>query len=384
VAGQAALSVVLVVGAGLFVQSLRRVHAVSLGVEVKPLTFASVVYSDFDSTGTRLDVLKREAARAASLPGVEGASISVVSPLHGELGWPIRLASGDTVAIDGYSSVSGNAVGPGYFAVVGMRLLDGRDFAASDGPGAPKVLVVNQSLAKRLWPGERAIGKCLVVGDKSAPCREVIGVVSDANLWSIKPEAESEHAYVDIDQEPRVQWLALTVRSSPTARSSMVNTLRADLLSELPASAQLTVSQLDESLARDYRPWTLGATVFSAMGLLALLVAGVGIYSTVGYSVAQRIPEIGVRMALGAGQREVMRSVLVDGMRLAAVGVIAGCAWALLAGKLIASLLYDTSPRDVAPMIVAALVLFTAAALAALIPARRAARVDPVIALRAE
>ncbi len=384
VAAQAALSMVLVVGAGLFVQSLKSIHAVPLGIDVNQLAFANVSFQQMDSARVYLSTMREEAQRLAAIPGVQGAALSSMPPLQGEMFAPMFRPDGDTLKASGKSiHPIGNAVGPGYFRTVGMRVVDGRDFSSGDQAGSAPVMIVSQSMARTVWPGERAVGQCLVLMRPSKPCVQVIGVVTDANLAGVRPESGIDY-YQPLTEAPFLYGLTLTLRAPERLRRTLAATVRRDLTPWVPASATIRVADLTTALDPFYEQWREGAAVFTAMGLLALLVAGVGMYSIIGYSVSQRMHEMGVRVALGASRAQVMRPVIFGALRLAAIGVVVGIGAALALGKLVASLLYDTSPRDPAAMAVAGLILLTAAVVASLVPARRAARVDPVIALRAE
>lgn len=383
VVAQAALSVVLVVGAGLFVQSLHNIRSVPLGIDVDQLVVASVQFARGDSGQAYIPAMEQEAARLSAMGGVHGAAVSLMPPMEGEMGGRMYDQSGDTMKFGGSPAINGNAVGPGYFATVGMRVLDGRDFTSADAATGARVVVVSESAARDGWPGRRAIGQCVLLGRTTEPCATIVGVVSDANLVNIKPEPPA-HYYIPITQETYVHYLAITMRAGPENRATLLQTVRHDLADIVPASATLRIEDLRSALDPRYAQWTEGAAVFTAMGLLALIVAAIGMYSIIGYSVSQRMHEMGIRVALGARRDQVMRPVILGGVKLAALGVALGVGASLAAGKLVASLLYDTSPRDPLVMAGAALVLLLASVAASFIPARRAARVDPVIALRAE
>lgn len=386
VVAQAALSVILVVGAGLFVQSLRNIHSVPLGIDVDRIMYAGASFGQFDSTRTYIPVMQREAERLAAAPGVQGSAVSAMPPLRGEMFNRFFRPGGDTLIlhVEGKrAGPAGNAVGPGYFKTVGIHLLDGRDFTSADTRGAPPVMIVSQTMARLVWPRQRAVGQCLIMALPTKPCTEVVGVVSDANLWSIKPEPSIDF-YQPIEQAPLFGGLTIVIRADAATRRSIIPTLHHDLSAVLPSATSLQVEDLRTSLDPSYAQWNEGAAVFSAMGLLALVVAAIGMYSITGYSVSQRIHEMGVRVALGARRAQIMGPVVWGGVRLALVGVVLGIGASLALGRLVASLLYDTSPRDPVAIAAAALILLLAAVAASFFPARRAARVDPVIALRAE
>lgn len=383
VVAQAAMSVMLVVGAALFVRSLHNIRSVPLGIDVDHLLVASARFERRDSARAYLPAMQREAERLASIPGVQGAAVSLMAPMMGETGGFMRRQSGDTIRFGDLRGLAGNAVGPGYFATVGIRLLDGRDFSTNDLAGGAPVVVIGESAARAAWPGQRAVGQCVLMTRKSDDCTTVIGVVSDANLVNITPEPAA-HYYVPISQYAYVGSIAITVRAPRKIRAGLTQAVHHDLADRLPPSTSLQVADLQSLLDPRYSQWTEGAAVFGAMGLLALIVAGIGMYSIIGYSVSQRMHEMGVRVALGARRSQVMRPVVMGGVRLAVVGVMVGIGGALALGRLVASLLYGTTPRDPTAMIVAAVILIGTSVVASLLPARRAARVDPVVALRAE
>jgi hypothetical protein len=354
-----------------------------LGVDVNQLVVVNARFQRTDSAKAYVGVMQREADRLAAIPGVQGAAVSFMGPMSGELGGMAFLRSGDTARFSGKPYLNGNATGPGYFATVGMQVVDGRDFASTDVANAAPVLIVSKSAAQDLWPAERAVGNCLRLNRDTNPCATVVGVVSDANLVNIKPEPQA-HYYVPVTQQKYLSDLALTIRAPRKLRTTLAPTARRELASQLPASTTLSVQDLRSTMGQRYTQWTEGAVVFSAMGILALIVAGIGMYSIIAYSVSRRMHEMAVRVALGASRRQVMRPVVFGGLALAVAGVAIGVGIALAAGKLVASLLYETSPRDPLAMLAAAVVLLVAALVASFVPARRAARADPMRALQAE
>jgi ABC-type antimicrobial peptide transport system permease subunit len=236
-----------------------------------------------------------------------------------------------------------------------------------------------------VWPGENPIGQCFQLGSNN-DCTEVIGVVEDVVAYQLIG-AHGAQLYL-----PRSHPLiahgwegsrALVVRSRGNARP-VAELVRREIQALAPGMPYVRVQSLEELVAPEMRPWRLGATMFGVFGALALAIAAVGLYGVVAYSVSQRTQEIGVRMALGARREDVIRLVVVGGMRVVGAGLALGIGIALVAGRWIQPLLYGTSPRDVATLATAALTLAAAALVASLIPAWRASRVDPVVALRAD
>jgi predicted permease len=404
VVSQTALSIVLVIGAGLFVRSLRNVHAIRLGYDVTQLVSANVwFYSDDSVPGDFHATMTAEAGRLLTVAGVEGVGISTMGPMGGFLFQKAFLPSGDTVGT-ARSGPAMNAVSSGFFATTGMRVLAGRDFRTSDDAGSERVMVVNESMAREVWPGQNGLGKCVMLVQASAPCTTVIGVVSDAHLAELL-EYSPMHYYIPMAQafagvSPGVvvhtgeavdvylralfRFATITVRAGPARRAGVAQLIRRDLQSRLPASAHIQVGDLEQVLAPIYRQWREGAVLFSMLGALALLVTMVGLYSVTAYMVARRTHEMGVRIALGAGGSDIVRLVVREGLGVVTVGIVVGASIALALGRLIESLLYGVSPRDPAVVAGASFVFALIAVGACLVPARRAMRVDPVEALRAE
>jgi predicted permease len=382
VVAQAALSVVLLVGAVLFIRSLSNVKAHDVGYAVNRVAFASVQYDTKDSARDaampgRLRALE---PRIAAIPGVERVAFTSMRPKWG-FTWADYFPDADTTGRKKPAGLNW-AVSPDYFAAIGTRLIRGRTF--SIGASGPSELIVDQAMADALWPNQDAIGRCVRFKTPAAPCSTVIGIAQTALFASIK-EKPRGHFYVSLDHPPLATWGAkdVIIRASPD-RLPAIQKAVADLLRAEFAGGIPELTTMVRAMEPEYRPWQLGATLFTLFGVLALVVAGVGIYSTVSYAVSQRTHEFGVRIALGARPEEVLSHVLGVGLRMVAVGVVIGIAIALAAGRLVASLLYEETPTDPAAMAIVALTLLLIAGLAAIVPAWRAAGADPVAALRAD
>jgi ABC-type antimicrobial peptide transport system permease subunit len=238
-------------------------------------------------------------------------------------------------------------------------------------------------MVNALWPREDPIGKCIRF-ERSATCATIIGVVGTAILVDVK-EDPSPHMYVQLEHMPFSGWGVgdVVLRVDPQQMTAVLNEIRAMLRAEFP-SVYPRSTTMAAAMEPEYRPWRLGATLFTLFGLLALVVAGVGVYSSVSYTVSQRTHEFGVRAALGATTRDVLSQVLLEGLRTVSVGVVVGIALSLAGGRLVASLLYHVKATDPAAMTVAVATLLLIAAVASLVPARRAAKADPVEALRSD
>jgi hypothetical protein len=260
---------------------------------------------------------------------------------------------------------------------MGTAIVRGRGFTEGDRFGAPRVVVVNETMARVLWPGQNAIGRCVRVNATSdtIPCSEVVGIARDARWNEIRPEPAMQY-YVPLAQR---QWSGsirdLLVRPSGDPRA-VAEAVEREVLAEATRLDFARVRPLQENLDPVVHPWRLGASMFSAFGALALVLAAVGLYGVLAYTVAQRTQEMGIRLALGARTAE--------GLHVAAVGVGIGVAAALAAGRWVEGLLYEVSAHD--PLVIGSIVgmLLLVAAAASLVPAWRATRVDPSVALRAE
>jgi len=377
--GQAALSVLLLVGAGLFVRSLRHAQAVRLGYDPARVLQVTPVMRGLALPDAERGALRRSLLeRARSLSEVEHAARQLMVPFGG-----MRI---ENLFVEGIDSVfrlgrfDVQAVSPDYFATVGTRLLRGRGIEVQDRDGAPRVMVVGQSMARRLWPGRDALGQCVRVGADTMPCTTVVGVAEDIIMESLGGD-EGTWYYLSIEQFDDGGGLFVRTRGEAAAS---VETVRRALQALMPGTAYVTVTPLADIVAPQRASWQLGATMFTVFGALALLVASVGLYSVVSYGVAQRSQELAVRTALGAQARDIVRMVVGEGLRTVLVATALGLAAAWLAARWVGPLLFQTSPRD--PVIYGgvAVLLVVIALVASAIPAVRASRVDPIAALRAE
>ena len=380
---QAALSVVLVVGAALFVRSLSNVEAFDIGYTVNRLAFVRLANSALDTAAQRVqsDRLLSMRERFERIPGVERVAFTSSRPRYA-IQFIDYTPEADTLAHKKPGGIY-TAVTSEFFAASGTRLLRGRDFTPSPGPADPYGVIVNQAMADALWPHEDPVGRCIRF-EKASTCATVIGVVQTAMLTDVK-EDPSPHMYVQLDHMPFRGWGVgdIVLRMDPSRMTAVLNEMRSMLRTEFP-NVYSRSTTMAASMEPEYRPWRLGATLFTLFGLLALIVAGVGVYSSVSYGVSQRTHEFGVRAALGATTGNVLSQVLGEGLRTVAIGIGVGIALALAAGRLVASLLYGIKANDPGAMAIAAIVLLSIAAIASLVPAWRAAKADPVEALRAE
>jgi predicted permease len=371
--------VVLLVGAGLFVRSLRNVQNTRLGYDVD-----RVAWVELDQRGVTMDTTEQRLLRekllerAATLPNLETASRGLTVPFWSTWEYSLYVEGIDSVSKLG--SFTLQAGSPSFFATVGTRILRGRGITNEDRANAPLVMVVGESMARRLWPNQDAIGKCVRVNAETAPCTTVVGIAEDVRRGSLsEPEP---HYYMPIDQFA-ASGGGLYVRTRGPA-STEVESIRRALQALMPGVSYVTVTPMETIIGRETRSWRMGATMFTVFGVLALTLAAIGLYSVIAYNVTQRIHEMGVRVALGAEARDVVRLIVREGLAIVVPGIALGTAAALLAGRWIAPLLFAESPRDPSVITSVIVTLVIVSAVASWIPARRAARVDPSEALRSD
>jgi predicted permease len=385
---QAALSVVLLVGAGLFVRSLHHVNDLDLGLDPDGVLLVNPEF-DREMPEERQAEFYREASRhLRSLPGVEAVSADVSTPFWSVVSISLRVPGVDSIPSLASGTPILHAVGHDYFRVLDLEVTRGRGFQPGDVEGAQRVAVVNETMARVLWPGQSAIGKCLIIGDDAnepgePPCAEVVGVVENARRFNLVEE-EAMQYYVLLEQkvaDSTPNSLLVRVRGEP---AEQIPAVRRALLALEPGLRFPDVRPLRELIDPQARSWRLGATMFTVFGVLALLVAGIGLYSVLAFGVAQRTMELGIRSALGASRERLMGLVLGQGLRLVGVGALLGLLIALVGAPRIESLLFQVSPHDPLTLGLVMGILLLVAVLASGVPAWRATRVDPSVALRAE
>jgi predicted permease len=383
---QAALSMVLLIGAGLFVRSLSRVVSVEPGFDADRVIVADV---DLDVVGTpragQFTFYEQARARIQQLPGVQGASIGIAVPLRWMFARGITIPGRDSLPVPPGGSPKYSGVTPDFFETVGLPIRRGRGFTELDRPGAPRVMVANEAFAAYYWPGEEALGQCVKLGRDTVPCTTVVGIAANAILNDIREEPAPQY-YVPLaqaEQQGLSRTRALFVRSRGPA-DELLTMVRREFQALGPNLPYASVSTLQSMLEPQIRPWRLGATMFGVFGGLAVIVAGAGMFSVLSYTVAQRTREFGVRAALGASPRRLVAAVITEGTRTVVTGLLIGAGIALVLGRFVAPLLFEVSPRDPLVFGTVSLVLLAAAVLAALGPARRAMRSDPIEALRSD
>jgi predicted permease len=383
VVAQVALSLVLVVGAALLLGSWRRMATTNPGFQSDGVLVVRAAFRRSDSAATRGGALHRQILeRLRATPGVMTASASKITPVS-SIGWNnVIEAAGFSAKSEQDAVVWMNEVTSGYFATMRSAIVAGRDFNANDLPTSPKVAIVTEELARKFFGGRAAIGRQFRIqeGKSYGPPIQIVGIVQNSKYRSMREDAQSiaYFATSQSDDPSGSDKFEVRVRG---AAALAVPTIRT-VLSQMAPTATLEFVTLEDQLARSLRlPRTL-ATLSGFFGGLALLLAAIGLYGIMSYSVARRRNEIGVRIALGAGQGRVVRMVLGEVGRMVTAGVAIGTFLALAGAKLVVAFLYGVEPSDPTTLGVSALVLATVGVLAALAPAARAARLDPVDALR--
>jgi predicted permease len=379
---QSALSVVLLASAGVFLRSLHSVETENIGYTADRIVYGSIRL-DPNQKALAADIPVRLGAlaeRLRHLPGVDGVALAGNTPMRGTSFIKVTLPGSDSLPHVAARGPFVSFISPDFFSVVGMLVLGGRQFTADDRADDELTVVVNQTMARSLWPGQAALGECLVLDGHAGRCSRVIGVVSDARQQRIV-EPPVMQFYLPLAPS-RAGVVAL--RSAPGRAAIVAEEVKREMRSAVGVLGQPVVQRMTDNLADELRPWRTGAALFSVAGLLALLVAAVGVYSTISYTFSQRTHEIGVRMALGAGTLPMLRLVVLSGVRVVVAGIAIGVVLAWAAGALVQSMLYKTSAHDIKVMATASVTLLLVAIVACLVPAWRALRVDPAIALRAD
>jgi predicted permease len=379
---QCVLSAILLVAAGLFVQSLRHVRSLRMGYDAGPAAMVGVNLRGMqlpDSARVLLGLRLLEAAQA--IPGVAHAALASSVPFWSTSTRDLYVTGIDSVGRIGRFTMQ--TASPDYFATMDTRIIRGRPWSAADRAGAPPVAVVSEAMAQALWPGQDPLRQCFRIGADANPCVSVIGIAENAVQQSLVGDEKPYRFYLPIAQyqSARGNYLLLRMGGEPAAA---LETIRKTLQPVMPGQSYVTARPLEEVVDGQRRSWKVGATMFVAFGLLAVLVAAVGLYGVITYNVAQRMHELGVRIALGAQAHDVIRLVVGQGVRFTVIGVTLGLALALIGARWIQPLLFQQSARDPGTYATVAALLLGVALLASALPALKATRADPNAALRGE
>ena len=374
---EVALSLVALIGAGLFLHSLYVAQQSDPGFEREKLLIVLFNVGSVGMDKARGEEFYRQVQeRVRAVPGVESVSLASNGPFNPGFLNSIKIEGQPATEKTLYSAV--NTVTPSYFQTLGIPLLRGRDFRETDGPQAPPVAVVNEAMASRFFPGQEVVGKRFAFFDEDTYI-EIVGVARDSLQGGLN-ETPKPLIYLPLRQD-YVPAVALCVRTAGDP-AALVKTVRGEVQALDPNLPLIGVSTISEMTARVLWAPRMGAVLLTLFGSLALLLAAIGVYGVLSYSVSQRTNEIGLRMALGARPRHVLWLVLKQGMTLVGVGLVIGLGCGFVATRLIAGLLYGVSALDPLTFLCTPLLLAFVALLAGYLPARRAARVDPLTALR--
>ena len=385
VVAQVAGSFTLLVIAGLFVRSLQKVQTFDLGFDPSHVLNVTMDPHQVGYDESRATAFYRELeSRVRSLPGVQSVSLASYVPMGGfPFNRPVSLEGLPTPAGQQAPSVLSNSVDPPYFETMHITLLRGRIFSAADNDTAPRVAIINQTMAARFWPHEDPIGKRFSMDGDRGPFMEIVGVTANGKYKTVAEDA-APFFYVPLAQN-FASKLALQIRTTGPPES-LAAPVKEQLAQLAPGMAIVDIATMDQLLAGAFGffAFRLAATLAAALGIMGLILAVVGVYGVVSFAASQRTREMGIRMALGANSRDILKLVWLQGVRLIIAGVVIGivAAWALT--RAMTHLLAEISASDPITYITVAIILTAVALLACYIPARRAMRVDPMVALRYE
>jgi putative ABC transport system permease protein len=381
---QLSLALVLLVSAGLMARTMENLFAIDVGFEPEGVLSANFTLPPRYTQDARRTFFTQVEERVRAVPGVRNVALGLSLPVRGSFWNSVFIVDGQPIpARADLPSAALNPVTPSYFDTMGIRLLRGRGFNASDRNGAPHVVVVNETFAKRFWPNGDAIGQRIKQGwpEDQTPWREIVGIVNDVKTEGVDQPTRIQ-AYVPLAQDP-FTFLTMVVRADddPARLRASVGQAIREVDPNLPVYDLLT---LNEIMRRGVGSQRLLMILLLGFGGLALLLAAVGVFGVNAYAVSQRTHELGVRMALGADRGRVLTLVLKQGFITCAIGIALGIIAAIATTRVLTTLLYQVTPYDPITFATGTGVLLVVTAAACLLPALRATRVDPVAALRAD
>ena len=383
VVAQVALSLVLLVAAGLVVRSLGQVQVMSPGFNpenVVALTMVPSLQGYDEAKGKQFQ--QQLIDRVSNLPGVKATAITNRLPLSLSISDSYVFIEGATPPSSAQTPYAlYSRTSPGYFQTMEIPLVAGRVFTERDREDAPLVVVINETFARRFWPGESAVGKRFRYSRADAPLVEVAGVVKDGKYFSLGEDPKPFFFLPLLQSYEEPTTLIARTTNNPSA---VLATIRSEILKLDPTMPFVDVKTLTEHMSLSLFPLRIGASVVGSFGLLALLLAAIGIYGVMAFAVSQRTREIGIRMALGAQGADVVRLIIRQGLTLMLLGLGLGLAGALMLTRLMSSVLYGVSAIDAATFVSVTALLALVVLLACYLPARRATKVDPMIALRCD
>jgi putative ABC transport system permease protein len=389
---EVALSLMLLVGAGLMVRTLWNLQHLDPGFDTRGTLTMHLEFSPKTYSGPvpENQALSQIVQRVRTVPGVEGAGMIVDLPLTGGSHQPVQAEGHPVVQMSEQPEVAVRLTTPGYIQAMSIPLQKGRDLSENDTQDAPGAVLISASLAKQFWPNEDPIGKHLTLTFMPGKVREVVGLVGDVKQESISSDDPSPTIYLPLGQmeQPKgTPWqsvpMYLVVRSgsSPAnVASGVVNAVH-QVDAQVPILEVLTI---DKFIGQTLQSQRMNMTLLVVFAALALVLAAVGIYSVLAYSVRRRVREIGIRLALGAQVGDILRLIFVQGLKPAVIGVVIGLGLSLALGRGVASMIYGVTPTDFVTLIAGCVLLLAVAAVASLIPSYRATRVEPAKILHQE
>jgi putative ABC transport system permease protein len=374
----------LITGAGLMMRSFASVQQLDLGFDSERILSITVrppesTYSDEELK----QYVNRAVEELEAMPGVTSASATLYIPLNNETSTPQFVPSEQAgmPALEWPTAVSNRAY-PGYFETMGIPLMAGRDFNAADGPEGARVAVVNEALAARYWPNQEAVGRTILVGNPTSPTTySVVGVVGGVMHEAISGNNDRAQLYLPAAQSSfRRHFLVARTEGEPSAIISQARSTLLAIDPDLP----LSFRPISNVVGQSQLQWSMGSGFLTVFGGGALLLAALGIYGLISYSVSQRERELGVRIAMGATVGEIRSIVVGDGLKLTGIGLGVGMVASLALGPFLAAGLFGVSPFDPVTLVGVMTLFAVVAALASFIPAQRAASTDPISVLRSE
>lgn len=386
VVAQVTLSLVLVIGGGLFLRSLQRSQVVDPGFKNRDLLVATLMLElhGYSETSGRA-FFKQLEQRVATLPGVQSVSLASHLPLGLENRMTGIAASGsDAPGVKDGAQVGYNIVGPKYFETLGVPLLQGRDFDYADDAQKPRVVIINETMAQRFWPGQDPLGKTLRMADETGPKGPEMQVVGVAKNGKYRSLGESPQPFMHMPFQQNYEPLMSLIARGAGAPQNMIVPVQREVQMIDPNLPFFEVKTLREHLSIALLPQRIAAVLLVVFSLFALLLTSVGLYGVVSYSVRRRTREIGIRMALGAQRAHIIKLVVKQGMLLAFVGIVIGLVAAFALTRFISSMLYEVGATDAMTFGGSALLLALVTLTASFIPARKATRVDPMTSLRTD
>jgi len=383
-----ALAQVLLIGAGLLIMSYVRVSRIDPGFNSDHVLSAKIApsASKYPNAKSRIQFYSRVLEQLRTLPGVSSVGMVMNLPLSGSgMNRGFKVEGRPDPKPDEKVAMDYQVVSHDYFSTLEIPIVRGRGFTVDDNENAARVIVINEAMAKQFWPNDDPVGKRMAIGDssKDSSWRTIVGIVGDVRHASLTEEPVP-FAFIDYRQDLE-SWsrMAFVIKTS-TDTASMTSAVRSSLLSVDPQQPVYAIEPMNKLLGNSVAPRRFVMSLIGGLALVALMLAIVGIYSVISFSVSERTREIGIRMALGAKRSDVLRMILGQGMRVSALGIVIGLAIALGLTRWLRSLLFEVSATDPKTFVLVAMMVSLVALIACYLPARRATRVDPLVALKDE